>query len=426
MTMPDILTTITSSAVSFFRARSDAEHPLPTWSPEFLLSDPVLRAAQRASFLTPISEEANNELAALIFAESEFSEIAPREGELEPMLMHPGGGVRLPPGTLIASLFSAAFLKMYFLRLTNDEGTFVRNVLEGYEELRRAVRGERVRAYAVTGIAHMAIPEGIQISTPWGMIQSAPQSESPNGVFSIGHPTTRCILAESRLLPVRFDRAPSPDSSFDPDEIAPSRSRDLLPLACALASRENVKPVVPLMTWSTLLLPFQAMLGYSFPFLPPTIAPDVDFGDRRSDLEEWARVIERAHVPSLDIAARRLVSAVAHRLDRSDSLIDAVMVWENLLGTASEVTFRVSAALAKLLEPDASKRPALRKRLSDIYGIRSRLVHGSAVEPSTVEKACADAVDVAVRALRASYRRGGEWLALSSSERSDAILLEWS
>lgn len=135
--------------------------------------------------------------------------------------------------------------------------------------------------------------------------------------------------------------------------------------------------------------------------------------------------MDQAHTPSVDIAGRRLVSAVANRMDRSDALIDAVMVWENLVGTASEVTFRVTAALAKLLEADATKRRALRRNLAAIYGIRSRVVHGVAADASAVDKACSDAIDVAVRALRASYRRGREWLALSSNERADVILLEW-
>jgi hypothetical protein len=172
-------------------------------------------------------------------------------------------------------------------------------------------------------------------------------------------------------------------------------------------------------------LPFQSGFGFSSPYPILTLGTTVDFGDRIAELEEWARIVDRAHTPSVDIAARRLISAVAYRFDRSDALIDAVMVWENLVGTSSEVTFRVTAALAKLLETDPAKRRDLRKFLADIYSIRSRVVHGVAVDPVSVQKACSDAIDVAVRALRTSYRRGPEWLALNSTERADSILLEW-
>jgi hypothetical protein len=152
---------------------------------------------------------------------------------------------------------------------------------------------------------------------------------------------------------------------------------------------------------------------------------EISFGDRIEQVEEWARVVDRSHSPAVDIAARRLISAVANRVDRSDSLIDAVMVWENLVGTRSESTFRVTAALAKLLESNPIKRRDLRKDLAKIYEVRSRVVHGSAVEPADVDRACSDAIDVAVRALRVAYRRGRDWLALSSQERADEILLEW-
>ena len=100
-------------------------------------------------------------------------------------------------------------------------------------------------------------------------------------------------------------------------------------------------------------------------------------------------------------------------MDRSISLIDALIAWENLVGTTSEVTFRVTVALAKPLEPDPTKRRDLRKELAKIYDIRSRVVHGATVEASVIDKACSDAIDIAVCALHICYRRGREWLSLS-------------
>lgn len=147
-------------------------------------------------------------------------------------------------------------------------------------------------------------------------------------------------------------------------------------------------------------------------------------GGRIAIFEEWARIVDSCHSPAVDIAARRLTSAVAHRIDPSDSLIDAVMVWENLVGSSSETTFRVTAALAKALEPDPGKRRALRKDLAHIYNIRSKVVHGVGVHRPAITDAAKKAVDVAVRALRAFYRRGQEWLALDSTERADTLLIE--
>lgn len=423
--MPDILTTLTSLAVSVFRERENASRVVPDWFGGLMYPDPVLREAQRASFLLPDHHQATTQLMELVFAEPDFASIAPRPGDLDPMVLHPGGGYRMSSAGLVTSLLSSALQQMFYLRLPIEEGTFVRTVLEGFEEFRRAVRGERVRAYVITGLARISLPEGMQISTPWGVIRPAPPVSSGQPFLEVGRLRSSCILAEPRLIPVKFDRAPSPEQSFDPADNAPSRSGYLLPLACALASSDTSNPVAPVVAWSTLLLPFQGGFSYSWSLLPPKFGPEINLGEQIGQIEEWARIVDRSHMPSVDIAARRLVSAVAHRLDRSDALIDAVMVWENLLGTTSEVTFRVSAALAKLLERDSVRRRALRKELSDIYGIRSRLVHGAAIDASTLHKACTDAIDVAVKALRASYIRGQDWLSLSSNERSDAILLEW-
>ena len=89
------------------------------------------------------------------------------------------------------------------------------------------------------------------------------------------------------------------------------------------------------------------------------------------------------------MAARRLVSAISLRTDRADALIDAVMVWENLVGTTTETSFRVTAALAKLNENDRSGRRDVQKKLQSLYSLRSRVVHGDEADLSKVDEAAA-------------------------------------
>lgn len=288
---PNVLTALTELAVSVFRGRADANNVADAWFDTVLISDAVLREAQRESLRLLGRQPPVNDVVTLAFSEPELAGLATRAGEPDPMLLHPGGGSRMSPTYFVIGLLSSAFLEMYFLRLPTDEGTFVRAVLEGFEELRRAARGERIRAHAITGIARATLPEGTQVSTPWGVVRPAPPSPSvpTQTVFpSMRQPRTTCVLAEPRLLPVRFDRAPSPQQSFDPSEAAAALNRPtvLFPLACALASKETAKPVVPLLTWSVLLLPFQIGFGYSMPVLAPTFGTDVSLGDGIGDLEE--------------------------------------------------------------------------------------------------------------------------------------------
>jgi hypothetical protein len=422
----DILTSLTALAVSVFRKRSDRSYDAPRWLEPRWTADPVLLEAQKFSVVIPERHPEIDTTVRQMFSEPDLSSLAPREGELDPMLLTPSGGFRMSSRHLLISLLSSAFLRIYYLRLSPDEGTFVRSVLEGFDELRRAARGEPIRAHSILGIAGVALPEGKQVSTPWGVLRPAPPA-LPESTFVLGwhRPNTTCLLAEARLIRARFDRGAQPASQFDPSDVPAQLSPVLFPLACALASRESADPAVPLITWSTVLLPFQGGFSYSQPALAiPFVKPAVDITDRIDNLEEWTRIIDAAHVPAVDIAARRLVSASAQRFDQSDALIDAVMVWENLVGTSTETTFRVTAALAKALEPDRTKRRSFRQSLKKVYDVRSKVVHGVAVEQPAVNDAASQAVSIAIQAMRSCYKRGRSWLELSSTERADSLLLE--
>ncbi|MEO6203062.1 MAG: hypothetical protein ABIU05_20775 [Nitrospirales bacterium] len=425
--MTDILPALTAFARSVFRDEAVAN---PTSSVQFRGirgPDNVLRELEYfSSFFSPY-QDATAPILKLVFADPDFASIAPRNGEHYPYLCHPGGGQRLLSESLIVQLLSSALVKMYVLRLPHDEDSFITTVLKGFEALRCAAKGEKIDSYVITGLAGITLPEGGQISTPWGVVRPAGPIRFTRRVDAGNVLDTSCVLGELRKVSVLFDRAPDPvHPPFDKADIdaISGRSFHLLALACVLASEGILVPGAPIMTWSTFCLSFFAETGCLLPRLPGNYPKEVDLSDRIPEIEEWAQVVNDVHVSSVDISAKKLVSAVGHRLDPGDALIDAVIVWENLLGTKNEVTFRVSAALAKLLECDASTRVALQKRLTKIYNLRSRLVHGDSIDPTELWKASEGAIVVAIKALRASYKKGTDWLSLSSEKRSNRILLE--
>jgi hypothetical protein len=102
-----------------------------------------------------------------------------------------------------------------------------------------------------------------------------------------------------------------------------------------------------------------------------------------SHIREWevlARTLADAPADRLQIPRRRLLQAAAERYDPADILVDSVIVWESLVGAPSETVFRVSGAMAWLLEPlDAKKRQELQKEIKSIYDLRSSVVHGSRI-----------------------------------------------
>ncbi|WP_165788258.1 HEPN domain-containing protein [Arthrobacter glacialis] len=144
------------------------------------------------------------------------------------------------------------------------------------------------------------------------------------------------------------------------------------------------------------------------------------------EIKEWHSLIGTKHPDSLNIAMKRLLSAASQRADSNDAFIDALIVWENAFGTTTETAFRVTGALAKLLEPDdMEKRLELQKELANLYGIRSRLVHG-AKEPAASKswEYRQRTISIAIDCLRRLYRERPDLLSISSEDRSKRLLLE--
>jgi hypothetical protein len=125
------------------------------------------------------------------------------------------------------------------------------------------------------------------------------------------------------------------------------------------------------------------------------------------ELHAWADRVGKRNDAALAVATRRTLSAMSERtFSAEDALIDAVIAWENLVGhgAPAEMTFRVTSALAILLEPDARKRPSLRRELSKIYTLRSKVAHGSVVSVDDKLAEMRDrAIDVAIDAFRVLF-----------------------
>jgi len=129
----------------------------------------------------------------------------------------------------------------------------------------------------------------------------------------------------------------------------------------------------------------------------------------------------------MDVGMRRLISAVTERLDAADGLVDAVICWENLFGSPSEAVFRVTGAMAKILEPDnQAERERLVKELKRIYGVRSGLVHGNP-KPPKAEDVATDrdsAIRFALAATRRVYENPRLLTAENSAIRGSYVLLD--
>jgi hypothetical protein len=118
----------------------------------------------------------------------------------------------------------------------------------------------------------------------------------------------------------------------------------------------------------------------------------------------WRRIAKFTEEPDhyLHVPIRRLRSA-GTRVEMEDALVDYVVGLEALLGTADERTelsyrFRVRGSV--ILAPTRSARRRHLTALQDLYGLRSRIVHGERVESTELESA----LPVAEDALRLIWR----------------------
>ena len=414
------LTQLTSLAISvfpFFGTQQGQQHP-------FLMEDGIYNAIQQPSLLSLQHGAALKAAIPIVFPEPEFSPILAREDDRTPMLLTVNMGSRILPETVLSGMLTSAWIQMFLFNLPNSETTFVKTVLQNYEALREAIESGKVRTFYVTGISGISLSEAMEVSTPWGQLLPAPEVQDPYTPFMFQRPKTTCTLVEQKMGSIKFDLSAQPEySEFDREERRNPMASFLFALSCVLSLDYAEQYGGPVETWSTSFLPFLGAHGGSFPGRLHRISECKNIDESVHELESWSKTVEVNHSKDTEFAATRLVSSVVHRENYVDSLIDAVMVWENLLGTSSEVSFRVTAALAKLLEPDVSKRRAFRKKLADVYDVRSRIVHGSVVDAVKINEARNLAVDVAVRALREFYRRGDRWMSMKSIERADTLLL---
>jgi hypothetical protein len=403
-------------------ARSDPATAKEKWSPAVLggYTNPD-RFEVMMLAVSDCADELHRAVQALS-GEPDLEIFLPQLGRPDPTLVYPGGSVGQSFDGLVSSLLVSTAQRLYFLGQESTPASFVRGVIENYDELLRAGRGEAVRCYDLLGYTGITLHPGSQVVTPWGVLRPAP----PNFKIGFGFNATTAILSSPRLMNLVVTREEVP-VQLSVEGISSSSiegARQLLPIAFALAT-SGTRPCAPMITFETRLLPLVEVHSYSLPgVLLPTQQPVAPSEEEFKSAEDWARRLEESRNGSLQIAERRLVSAIAQRSDKADSLIDAVVAWESLVGTRTETVFRVTAALAKLLEKQPELRYELRRKLTKVYDVRSSVIHGDLVDNDDIAAASEEAIEVGLEALRVLHDRSGDWLTLKSGQRADRLILD--
>lgn len=417
---------LTTAAANVFAAKGDEE----MWEMRSRLVgnlDPFVQDGSRFSEIgIDAAEKLIRSSARLL---SDYPDLVPLAGiARELMVVHEGLGVTLTPQHLVASAFTAALERMYYLGLPQDEAAFRDLVVKNLEALKLACGGQQVEIVEVVGLTGLNLPDGRVLDTPWGKIRGVNQRPVAYGGLEQFKRAIRLVLCVPRRISIPIVPPPVTEITMGPWKTTQeSQVLGMLALAFLLAASKDAR-AVPIAVWSTTVQPFAPGGSYTLrypPVLQATWPPTLD-EDACARIEGWCRLLEerRQLRPGASLAGARLVSAISERTSSIDSLVDTVIAWENIVGSeGGETTFRVTAALAKLIEDDPQKRTAVVQRLKKIYTDRSKAVHGVELDAQTLKSTVEAALDIGVTALQRLYKKDKEWLELDSSKRSERLLL---
>jgi hypothetical protein len=278
------------------------------------------------------------------------------------------------------------------------------------DRVRRLISGEPDQAVVLTALHGIELADDGTLETPWGTLRAASPFERSQRPF--GNRAPSAILATT--IPLRWklgQRSKGDKLKISNEYTAVAANAHFFELTALLALGRDT-PTRWVWQWTLSPLEFgrgflgqaaePSSMGESTP--PPPLTQQ-----QTADLTAWAGRVAARYDPSIAVAVRRTLSAVTERsFNAEDALIDAVIAWENLFGTGgtSEMVFRITTALAILLEPDPSARAEFRSDLGKVYSLRSKVTHGGEVKPKDhLNERKDQAIDVAIGAMRELFEK---------------------
>ena len=322
------------------------------------------------------------------------------------------GGTNITAHNLASGLVADSLRESLLIEAAIDRRGLEATVRRNLRRLIATAREHTYPTWMVMGL-DVSMQPGLMLRLPWGCLVS-PLIQGP-GIAMMAGP----ILAVRVSVRSWMKRAQN-DQRYALAEALADRAFLLVGASVALAF-DDVMP--PVQRWRAILGPgpnsMELWSTPSYSVHGEGISPD-----DVPEVEGWAARLEVLHDSRLDIAAERLSRARAERNSWEDQLIDAVIAWENICGGSTETTFRVTASLAKLIEPQpGTDREELLDAIGTVYAVRSALVHGRKLGRREIVSAAGTAMAVARRALRSLYLDRDNLIAMSSDQRANQLLV---
>lgn len=308
---------------------------------------------------------------------------------------------------------------------TLTPGELYEQVAHDIDELRDLAAGRRRNIPVVVVIRGVGLAEDQRADlNTYGILRPPHAREKATVPNDMTAGRSTVMLQRTRQVGLVVVQPPGSGMKFNPEhwnEHPDVQAAELAAFACVVAPEREV-PCSATVLYPITLYPLGLRNGFPSALQRGTgWRSNVLTDEEIVAIERFASRLRQHHHESVAISVRRLLSSLA-RDDAEDGLIDAVMVWENLVGAENETTFRVTAALALLLETDPARRAVALRTFRAVYNCRSKVVHGAQLPANTsLAKMRRIATETAVAALRRLYSDFPELL--SDQRRGTRLLL---
>ncbi|KRC42722.1 hypothetical protein [Oerskovia sp. Root22] len=351
-----------------------------------------------------------------------------------------GGTIQL---TMFAQEIIGAGIKLArFEQSALSPEQVAQDALRCLELIRSALRGEDVRVPVRVGLTGVLLPDArTEMDFGWARLRRADSSDAhlwaATSLDEAGSLTTTTEQGETVEISYRGDLILEFDAPYkmvlgerDISEAWPAEMMavwdrfteisESLRLGLLLADPDHRTLVVT--TWQSVLDPISHSngLGWADAKTVPNLMARQLTADDVDQWLTWSKAIDEHRIPTIGVAIRRMLMAVAERRNPEDVLVDAVVVWENLFGAKSETTLRIASSLALLLsseEATATERLANQSTYKRLYALRSGVVHGAPnADLKKLQQGADDAVKISMAALREIFSEQVDLLTIKTSE----------
>ncbi|WP_329547703.1 HEPN domain-containing protein [Streptomyces sp. NBC_01356] len=302
------------------------------------------------------------------------------------------------------------------------------------EDARSLAAGDTIDVPIIVGLGNVAFEEGMDLAElSYGLLRARRPEDAE---FDLNMNSAGVVLvchAKSRVL---SKRPASEFESFDYSQHSKEveewhrEVRSLVDSVCLglMLASPGERPGSAFPVSISTVHPFSTFSNHIYSRRPegsrlPPITLTEEFA---SQADDWINRVIKGHPQNLRVAMRRVISAAGTRSDPVDSLVDAVLAWENMFSSSPETKLRVCGSLAILLEDgDYEARNRLYGELGKIYNTRSAIVHGKSKEPShsVVANHRDRAIVIALQAFRKLYGRPQILNAKDSDSRGQMVML---